>query len=150
LAILLLAVTSAKADSYDLYIVAGQSNTVGLSANLSELTAAEQLQTDVDFRYWTHRDVDLTTGPLRLQSSSLGGGGNSYGPEMTLARALADEAALSGRRVMIIKSAFGGTSLDLASADSPCCSVATSHLHSNEPALTSAFARYLHRVILFM
>jgi hypothetical protein len=116
LAAMLLAVPSASADNYDLYIVAGQSNTVGLSGNIGELTAAEQLQTDVDFRYWTHRDVDLTTGPLRLQSTSLGGGGNSYGPEMTLGRALADDAALSGRKVMIIKSAFGGTGLDLTSA----------------------------------
>lgn len=116
LSALLLAVPCAQADTYGLYIVAGQSNTVGLSANVSELTAAEQFQTDVDFRYWTHRDVDLTTGPLRLQSTSLGGGGNSYGPEMTLARALADEAASSGRQVMIIKSAFGGTGLDLDSA----------------------------------
>jgi hypothetical protein len=116
LAVPLLALPPVRAADYELYIVAGQSNTVGLNGNVGELTAAEQLQADVDFRYWTHRDVDLTTGPLRLQSTSLGGGGNSYGPEMTLGRWLADAAAVSGRKVMIVKSAFGGTGLDLTSA----------------------------------
>lgn len=96
---------SAMADDYDLFIVTGQSNQLGAGAPLSQLPAALQGdQNDILFRYWTHQSVDLNWNPLSPQPGA-------FGPEITLGRALADSINPTGRKVAIVKVAFGGTAM---------------------------------------
>jgi hypothetical protein len=97
---LLTASGTANAKPVKVYLLAGQSNMVGFGENNALPTELKQPQTDVQIFHgggW---------GYLR---PGLGKDGNSFGPEITFGRDMAD--ALPHDRIALIKVAWGGTNL---------------------------------------
>ena len=83
-ALALILATSAHADHYKVFLLAGQSNMTGNGPKTNDLTEAQQApQDDV----WIYGGVDESAsklGPLQP------GFGSPYGPEITFGRSIAD------------------------------------------------------------
>jgi hypothetical protein len=104
-------VAVASAKPVQVYVLAGQSNAVGVGTTAADLPAyLRQPQKDVLYQYTTSDQnyQPITSGGQLTTLRPVGGGDRFYGPEITLGRAVADRC---NNDVAIVKFAYRGTTL---------------------------------------
>jgi len=121
--LLIMLVSTARAEHYEVYLLAGQSNMDGRGAKkdlVGKLTKWAKPQKDVLIRFSAgglHRKVMVNSGFLPLEPGYSGSLNNksgtlptdTFGPEVSFGRTLAD--GQPGKHIALIKFCEGGTSL---------------------------------------